>query len=50
MDGFKVFTLAEKFPIAKMQDFIGKLHSNNQQYIVMVDPGLLYAAKIIATN
>jgi alpha-glucosidase len=50
MDGFKVFTLGEKFPIGKMQDFIGKLHGNNQQYIVMVDPGLLYAAKLIATN
>jgi alpha-glucosidase len=43
MDEYKVFTLGEKFPILKMQDFIDDLHSKNQHYIVMVDPGLLHA-------
>jgi hypothetical protein len=45
MDGFKVFTLGEEFSVIKMQEFIRKLHSNNQQYIVMVDPGLSHATK-----
>lgn len=41
MDGFKVFTLGEKFPLDKMRAFIDELHRNDQHYVVMVDPGKL---------
>jgi alpha-glucosidase len=40
MDGAKVFTLGENFPLNKMRDLVNNLHSNDQHYIVMVDPGL----------
>jgi alpha-glucosidase len=39
MDKYKVFTLGDNFPLDAVRDLIDNLHSNNQQYIVMVDPG-----------
>jgi hypothetical protein len=36
MDKSKVFTLGVNFQLTKMRDFIDRLHSNNQHYIVMV--------------
>lgn len=42
MDGYKVFTLAESFPLDKMRALISDLHSKDQHYIVMVDPGALH--------
>ncbi|KAF2740225.1 alpha-glucosidase b [Polyplosphaeria fusca] len=42
MDNHKVFTLGETFPLDKMRSFISELHSNDQHYIVMVDPAVAY--------
>ncbi|KAF2278737.1 putative alpha-glucosidase [Westerdykella ornata] len=42
MDGYKVFTLGEKFPLRKMREFVNHLHGNDQHYIVMVDPAVAY--------
>jgi alpha-glucosidase len=39
MDKYKVFTLGANFPLNAVRDLVGHLHSNNQQYIVMIDPG-----------
>ncbi|KAL6708619.1 hypothetical protein ACN47E_002600 [Coniothyrium glycines] len=40
MDKFKVFTLGEGFALSDVREFIDRLHSNNQHYIVMVDPAV----------
>ncbi|KAF2122790.1 alpha-glucosidase b [Lophiotrema nucula] len=42
MDKYKVFTLGDTFPLDKMRSLIDKLHSDNQHYIVMVDPAVAY--------
>jgi alpha-glucosidase (family GH31 glycosyl hydrolase) len=42
MDGYKVFTLGQSFPLDKMRALISDLHSKDQHYIVMVDPGPLH--------
>jgi alpha-glucosidase (family GH31 glycosyl hydrolase) len=39
MDKYKVFTLGVNFPLNAVRDLVSHLHSNNQQYIVMIDPG-----------
>jgi alpha-glucosidase len=39
MDHYKVFTLGENFPLDKMRALVNDLHSKDQHYIVMVDPG-----------
>jgi len=40
MDGYKVFTLGEPFPLDKMRNLVDDLHSKDQNYIVMVDPAV----------
>ncbi|KAH8722742.1 alpha-glucosidase-like protein, partial [Phaeosphaeriaceae sp. PMI808] len=40
MDKYKVFTLGAPFPLDKVRKFVSNLHSNNQHYIVMVDPAV----------
>jgi alpha-glucosidase len=40
MDGYKVFTHGERFPLDKMRNLVGDLHSKDQHYIVMVDPAV----------
>lgn len=40
MDQYKVFTLGATFPLDKMRSLVDNLHSNDQHYIVMVDPGM----------
>lgn len=43
MDAYKVFTLDPiNFPLGKMRDFVGKLHRDQQHFIVMVDPAVAY--------
>lgn len=42
MDSYKVFTLGENFPLDKMRSLVSSLHTNNQHYIVMVDPAVAY--------
>jgi hypothetical protein len=49
MDSYKVFTLGEKFPLHEMRNLINDLHSNDQHYIVMVDPGWLHASIVVHT-
>jgi alpha-glucosidase len=39
MDEYKVFTLGKNFPLDRMRNLVNDLHSNDQHYIVMVDPG-----------
>ncbi len=39
MDSYKVFTLGPNFPLDGMQNLVRSLHSKNQHYILMVDPG-----------
>lgn len=39
MDQYKVFTLGEDYALDAVRKFVDKLHSNNQHYIMMVDPG-----------
>lgn len=39
MDQYKVFTLGQNFPLAKVRDLVSDLHTKHQHYIVMVDPG-----------
>lgn len=41
MDQYMIFTLDPvNYPREEMQKFVNKLHSNHQQYIVIVDPGV----------
>ncbi|KAL5119889.1 hypothetical protein ACEQ8H_002251 [Pleosporales sp. CAS-2024a] len=40
MDGYKVFTLGQNFPLDKMRSLVSSLHSNNQHYVLMVDPAV----------
>ncbi|KAF2014919.1 glycoside hydrolase family 31 protein [Aaosphaeria arxii CBS 175.79] len=42
MDEYKVFTLGQNFPLDKMRELVDRLHSNDQHYIVMVDPAVAY--------
>ncbi|ROV94562.1 hypothetical protein VMCG_08149 [Cytospora schulzeri] len=43
MDLRKVFSLdPERFPLHMVQELVGHLHANDQQYIVMVDPSTAY--------
>lgn len=39
MDKYKVFTLGENFALNDMRELVSNLHSHDQHYIVMVDPG-----------
>lgn len=39
MDKYKVFTLGATFPLNEMRQLVSTLHSNDQHYVVMVDPG-----------
>jgi alpha-glucosidase len=40
MDGFKVFTLnPESFPLDKTRELVDYLHTHDQHYVMMVDPG-----------
>ncbi|KAF2181993.1 glycoside hydrolase family 31 protein [Zopfia rhizophila CBS 207.26] len=42
MDGYKVFTLGQNFPLDKIRALVDTLHSKDQHYIVMVDPAIAY--------
>ena len=41
MDKYKDFTFdPNNFPVEKMRTFVNRLHTNNQYYVVIVDPGI----------
>lgn len=41
MDAYKDFTVDPvNYPLPKVQEFIKKLHSNHQQYILIIDPAI----------
>jgi alpha-glucosidase len=40
MDGSKLFTLGQRFPLDKMRKLVDDLHSKDQHYIVVVDPAV----------
>lgn len=51
MDNFKVFTLdPETYPEKKVRALVDRLHSNDQKFVMIVDPGNNYVLSISATK
>lgn len=51
MDNFKVFTLdPETYPEEKVRALVDRLHSNDQKFVMILDPGTHYVPFISATK